>query len=220
VTTPTRNDVPGRIRIGVISGLCIAREALCILLERDTTFAVTYQGGPDSVSVGRLCESAPDVVLIDGSCRESLQSLRDLRKAYPDAALVVYGVQPIREVLLACARDGATVVASHDTSADAVVELVKSAARGHLDGEARLNATLLGELALLAPTGVTELSALTRREREVALAVAGGLTNKEIAQRFCISLATVKSHVHCILRKLGIDRRDQVLSRLRGAAAA
>jgi DNA-binding CsgD family transcriptional regulator len=74
----------------------------------------------------------------------------------------------------------------------------------------------VNELAQGRQVDAAEIAALTRREREIALALAGGLSNKEIAERFCISLPTVKSHVHCILRKLSIDRRDEVLSRLRG----
>jgi DNA-binding NarL/FixJ family response regulator len=98
--------------------------------------------------------------------------------------------------------------------------MIKDAASGRLAGEARLNATLLREFAILARgASLAGLSSLTRRERQVALAIVDGLTNKEIAQQLYISLPTVKSHVHCILRKLGVARRDDVLSRLQDTAA-
>lgn len=216
-----RSDLTAPIRLAVISAICAAREGLCVLLEhRDGGIVVADQSDPSPEAIASLSESAVAVVLIDGSCRESLAGLPRIRQTLPGAVVVVYGVQPIREVLLACARNGATVVASHDTTADALVELVRRAANGHLGGEAQLNATLLEELALGTHFRAAEISALTRREREVALALAGGLTNKEIAQRFSISLPTVKSHVHCILRKLGVGRREQVLPRLRDSAAA
>jgi two-component system, NarL family, nitrate/nitrite response regulator NarL len=51
------------------------------------------------------------------------------------------------------------------------------------------------------------VGALTGREQHVATLVCHGLSNKDIAQRLGISEGTVKSHVHRILRKLGVQNR-------------
>ena len=56
--------------------------------------------------------------------------------------------------------------------------------------------------------------ALTRREREAAELIATGLSDKEIARRLNISLATAKAHVHNLLGKLNVQRRGQVVVRL------
>lgn len=57
-------------------------------------------------------------------------------------------------------------------------------------------------------------AALTPREREVALAITDGFTNKTIAERLDLSVATVKDHVHRILRKARLRRRSQVAALL------
>ena len=54
------------------------------------------------------------------------------------------------------------------------------------------------------------ITRLSRREREVATLVAQGLSNKQIAGRLFISLATVKDHVHRILKKTGLPNRAAV----------
>src|ERR1700674_1820476 len=53
---------------------------------------------------------------------------------------------------------------------------------------------------------------LTRREREVAILVAQGLTNREIATRLFISERTAESHVEQIRGKLGFHSRAQIAS--------
>jgi DNA-binding NarL/FixJ family response regulator len=58
---------------------------------------------------------------------------------------------------------------------------------------------------------------LTSREREIAVLIEEGLSNKEIARRLCIELATVKNHVHHILEKMQVRRRAQAAAAVRRA---
>jgi DNA-binding NarL/FixJ family response regulator len=51
---------------------------------------------------------------------------------------------------------------------------------------------------------------LTEREREVAVGIARGQTNAEIAARLFLSVATVKAHITHILTKLGATNRTQI----------
>jgi DNA-binding NarL/FixJ family response regulator len=56
---------------------------------------------------------------------------------------------------------------------------------------------------------------LTPREREVADLAAEGLSNKLIARRLHIEVATAKCHVHNVLEKLKLQRRDELAHWLR-----
>jgi DNA-binding NarL/FixJ family response regulator len=58
--------------------------------------------------------------------------------------------------------------------------------------------------------------ALTRRERQTAELIKSGLSDKEIARRLNISVATTKSHVHNLLGKLNARRRTEIADYLRG----
>ncbi|WP_431245242.1 LuxR C-terminal-related transcriptional regulator [Leifsonia xyli] len=103
-----------------------------------------------------------------------------------------------------------------------------AAARAHLEAAAatfrRLGAAgyLARTLRLLdespvQPSAADPLATLTTRERQVAHALAAGMTNKEIAERLYVSVTTVNFHVRNILSKLGLrSRRDlRTLSRRR-----
>ena len=57
---------------------------------------------------------------------------------------------------------------------------------------------------------------LTRREAEIVGLIDEGLSNKQIAGRLSIELATVKNHVHSILEKLQVERRAEAAARVRG----
>jgi two-component system LytT family response regulator len=63
--------------------------------------------------------------------------------------------------------------------------------------------------------GVQSFEPLTSREEEILHALTDGLSNGEIALRFSITEATVKSHVFRIYGKLGVKRRGQAIAKAR-----
>jgi predicted ATPase/DNA-binding SARP family transcriptional activator/DNA-binding CsgD family transcriptional regulator len=64
------------------------------------------------------------------------------------------------------------------------------------------------------PTGNPLAAGLTRRERELAVLIGRGLTNRRIAEKMAISERTVETHVSKILRKLGLRSRTQIATRV------
>jgi DNA-binding NarL/FixJ family response regulator len=60
-------------------------------------------------------------------------------------------------------------------------------------------------------------STLSPREREVALLVARGLSNKEIARELGLSVGTVKLHIHSIFMKLGAHKRYMLIYLMNGS---
>lgn len=79
-----------------------------------------------------------------------------------------------------------------------------------------------GKTALPAPDDLRERHGLTRREAEVALLVAQGLSNDAIADRLFVSPHTVRHHVESTMSKLDLTGRgrEAVAARLLGATAA
>jgi two-component system, NarL family, nitrate/nitrite response regulator NarL len=61
---------------------------------------------------------------------------------------------------------------------------------------------------------------LTPREREVALLVARGLSNKQVARELGVSSGTVKMHLHRVFQKLGAKSRSALRGHSHRLAAA
>ena len=73
----------------------------------------------------------------------------------------------------------------------------------------------------MEPGGQARLAAagVTAREAEVLAVIGGRLTNQEIAERLCISVRTVESHVSALLRKLGLPGRPALIQLAQELAA-
>lgn len=110
---------------------------------------------------------------------------------------------------------GVRAVLSVETSADHLLQVLRTvievdaiiiprAARGGLARAAEAH----GSSLLAARTSET----LTLREKEVTLLLIQGHTNNEIARKLSITPATVRSHVHHLLKKLGAASRGQAIA--------
>ena len=57
----------------------------------------------------------------------------------------------------------------------------------------------------------SRLSRLTEREKEILAYAAAGQGNKNIADQLCVSVDTVKTHLHHIYQKLGVAGRVEAI---------
>jgi DNA-binding NarL/FixJ family response regulator len=117
--------------------------------------------------------------------------------------------------LLRFAEAGIAGYVTRTASSADLVTAIESADRGEAVCSPRAAAALLDHVANLAADAAEPDGALTARELEILALIDEGLSNKEIAGRLFISVPTVKSHVHNILRKLGASRRGQAAARVR-----
>ena len=116
-------------------------------------------------------------------------------------------------------RDAVRAGAAGFLLTNAAPSMLPEAVRALGKGDGWLDPTvtraLLQELASRAepslPTAA-EVQQLTRREREVLVAMANGRTNSQIASEMFLSESTVKTHVHRIFLKLGISDRAKAVS--------
>lgn len=177
-------------------------------LARSDHFAVVDVAGADDV-LGAVGDGAVDVVFLDMSRATSLALSRRIGARLDGAPIIGFGVGGPDEAL-ACAEAGISAF----VGAEGTIEDLCHAALLALEGEAvispRLAAMLVRRVAALSGQQPLPCSTLTRREQEIACLIDHGLSNKEIAGTLRISPATVKNHVHTILEKLNVPRRNAI----------
>ena len=108
---------------------------------------------------------------------------------------------------------------ARDASIDALCNSLLEIVAGRLACPPEISGGLLRALFRPEPasTEPDRNLALTRRESEVLELLGRGFSNKEIANELCLSVATIKHHVHHVLEKLQLQRRAQAMRRVRDA---
>ena len=205
------------VELAIVGGSVRYRESIRRVLEDAGGLAVI--GTPASLAEGiPLVERGrPDVLVVD------LERERDFARlaTMDDLRVVALGVDHDEATVVACAAAGVAGYLPRETTAAELVQTIKRVARGELVCPPRIAETLVRAHSRRGGRARhARLDDLTRREREVVELVRLGLSNKQIAERLCIQVATVKSHVHSILAKLGLTRRAEVVALLHDGEAS
>jgi DNA-binding NarL/FixJ family response regulator len=158
-----------------------------------------------------------DVVLLDlGIPGGGVDACALLRRARPSVRVVVVANADDDADLCGAVRAGARGYLLKDTTADELVEAVRTVASGSSLLSPAMASRLLDEFAVLVrrhegpPEGAGSLS---RRELEVLTLVAQGLNNRAIAEQLFISENTVKNHIRNIHEKLQVHSRMEAVVR-------
>jgi DNA-binding NarL/FixJ family response regulator len=109
-------------------------------------------------------------------------------------------------------RAGAKGFLLKDAGPDLLVHAIRAAAEGDALIAPSVTARLLARLADAAPATHPRqpIAPLTEREEEVAVNVAQGRSNAEIAAELYISLSTVKFHIASLMTKIGARNRVEI----------
>lgn len=201
----------------IVSEVRLYREGLAELLAREGALHIIGTAAHTADALTQACELAPAVVLLDHAVAESLTFSRLLNQVRPQILVVALGLPESDDAVLSFAEAGIAGYVARDGSVQDVVAAIESAARGELRCSPQLAGTILRRLAWRAAVGgdPAPQTALTSRETEIVRLIDQGLSNKEIAVRLGIEVATVKNHVHNLLEKLRVHRRAEAAARLR-----
>lgn len=208
------------VRVLLAVNVRLYREGLARALASEKRICVVRAVARVEDALAGVAEFRPDIVLLDIGMAEALSAVGVIADQFPKTRVVGLGVPDAAGVVLACAEAGVAGYVMPEGSVEDLVAAVISAARGELHCSPRVAATLLHRVAQLASerSWGSAFTTLTQRENLIVQLIAEGLTNKEIAARLSIEVATVKSHVHNILEKLNARTRGEVAARLRSPA--
>jgi DNA-binding NarL/FixJ family response regulator len=170
--------------------------------------------------------SAPDVVLVDINLpnMDGLEMTRLVHRTYPSVGVIVLSMRESDEQAFNALRAGAAAYYSKEIHPTQLAQSIRRVARGEyvinevMFDEPKVAARILNQFRDM-DRGVTTaeevnfavFSPLSEREIEVLDKIAGGSSNKEIAEGLGISTQTVKNHISSILRKLSLNDRTQAV---------
>ncbi|OZM77678.1 response regulator transcription factor [Pseudonocardia sp. MH-G8] len=203
------------LRVLVVDDDPLVRGALTMMLDGADGIAVVGEAG-DGDEVPPIVDAhAPHVVLMDLRMPRvnGIVATQRLRARPRPPEVIVLTTFDTDENVVRALRAGASGFLLKDTPPPQIVEAVRRVAAGEPILSPAVTRRLMARVTAEAgdaDRAARTLRALSPREHEVALELARGRSNAEIAAGLGMTVATVKAHVSHVLTKLDLGNRTQV----------
>jgi NarL family two-component system response regulator LiaR len=199
------------IRILLVDDHKIVRQGVRAFFDALEGIEVIGEAGSGTAAVKMIEEHVPDVVLMDLIMpgMDGVEATRLAKSISPRTQIVVLTSYHEDEHIFPALQAGALSYILKDVAMDELAEAVYKASRGEATLHPQVASRVIQELHGRKKDENTPVVDLTKREMEILKAVAQGMTNNEIAEKFVISKYTVKGHVSNILSKLHLVDRTQ-----------
>jgi DNA-binding NarL/FixJ family response regulator len=225
-TSRTNGDgVDGRhaVRVLVVDDHHLVIEGLRAVLSTDPGLEVVGEAHTGREAIGCAVTLRPDVILMDIRMpdMDGISATREVKLALPSTSVIMLTMYENPDYLFEAVKAGASGYVLKDVAGPDLLAAIHTV----LEGGSLLNQEVVGKFlrrlaadaehaaAEPAPTGGGTAGAgmerLTPRELDVLRLIAAGLSNKQIAARLSVTVATVKTHLEHILQKMQVSDRTQ-----------
>lgn len=205
------------MRLLIVESQRLFRQSLRILLEREPDVATVIEGIDGREAYRLAMEHKPNIVLLDVDIPdldpESITNV--IHKHLPHTRVLLLARYEEDRRIVDSMQAGAFGYILKDTDCADFLRIMRATVRGE-----RVLSPALPERAIHTVPGAmhrTEhntkpsLVGLTDREQDMLACAAAGRSNKEIADQLCVSVETVKTHLHHIYQKLSVDGRVEAI---------
>jgi DNA-binding NarL/FixJ family response regulator len=206
------------IRLLIADDQRLFRQSLRIALEREADLKVVGEAGDGQEAYERAKALRPEMVLMDVEMPklDGIAATRLLAKERSDIKILMLSAYADDERVLHGIQAGAVGYIVKDATPEEFVKIIRATHNGEDITSpylANLHPVVLARLrgkqpasSALPSLNFSELN-LTQREQEIVDLLVQGKSNKEMADKLCLSGDTIKAHLQHIFRKLGVSSR-------------
>ena len=202
-----------KITVLVCDDHALFREGVKTILSSQPDIEVIGEAADGKEAVEESIRLNPDVVLMDISMPvlKGFDAVRRIRKARPDAKILILTVYDDEDLVARCLDAGAAGYVLKDSPPLQLVYAIQTVYRGQQYMSPRVLTGVVRQYIAQPADFKGGYELLSDREREILVLLAEGQSLKEIASRLNLSVKTVDAHKYNLMRKLDLHDRSELI---------
>ena len=201
------------IRVAITDDQELVRMGLRMMLEAQPDIDVVAEASDGQAAVELAEAGGLDIMLMDVRMPglDGIAATDRITSRGDGPKILVLTTFDLDEYAFGALRAGASGFLLKDARPPELLGAIRAVHSGDAALAPRVTARMIEQFVSAPERTATDderLAALTPREREILIAIGAGLTNDELAEKFFLSISTVKTHIGRILQKL--EARDRV----------
>jgi len=209
------------IKVGVVEDNRTLREGFETLINRAADMQCVCTCSTVGEALKHIPQTKPDVVLMDIQLPDGtgIECTASIKEQIPEVQVVVVTVYEDSDRIFRALQAGACGYLLKRAKPERIVQAIREANEGDVPMTPEIARKVIGQFQTQVQTA-SEVEDLTARENEVLRHVKHGMTNQQIADHMCVTVATVKFHLQHIYKKLHVHSRSEAAYKARKASGA
>lgn len=205
-----------KIRLLITDDHRVVREGLGAILKTKAGIDLIGEATNGLEAIQMAADLNPDVILMDISMPKmnGIRATHRIKDLHPEIGIIALTMHDDDATIFELVQAGVDGYLLKDTDSDTIVKAIMTVHRGESIIDPQITKKILGKLRQKHPISRREKPQenkyhLSNREVGVLQKVAGGKSNKEIANELDLSEKTIKNHLHNIFSKMKVDDRTK-----------
>jgi DNA-binding NarL/FixJ family response regulator len=165
--------------------------------------------------VSEIGHAKPDVILMDIGLPHisGIEGVRTVKNNFPQILVLMFTVFDDDEKIFEAIRAGASGYLLKKTPPEEIVASIIDLYHGGAPMTASIARKVVNSLQSGSPAAIKDFQ-LTAREKEILYSLVDGLSYKKIAEKYFISISTIRTHISNIYDKLHVNSKAEAVAKV------